>query len=199
MASANRPEGTLRRDPADRHRLQQLRGGNWVSAKAWLVPAADAGPPYFEVTSGDDEPPPGAQAIADPIGLLESVQPHVKTRQAIDAARLGEAAHFLLDVICLIEIEDRWRGFVEPALPVIRRLLGAPSDGTPFDAALGELTGAGLVKSVAADSDIGPVEHHHVDRPLESVVAAAMGPERRHRMREVVAKLWKARFLDEPR
>jgi len=197
MVASDSPEGTLRRDPDDRQRLQQLRGGVWVSARAWLVPAADAGPPFFEVTSGVAEPPPGAQAIADPIALLESLQPQHKARQAIDAARLGEAARFLLDVICLIEIEDRWRWFVEPALPVIRRLLGAHSDATPFDTTLAELTGAGLVKSVIASSDIGPVEHHQVDPHLEAAVVAAMSAEQRYQMRGAIAEIWTARFLDE--
>jgi len=197
MAAANSPEGTLRRDPADERRLQRLRGGVWVSAKAWLVPDADDGIPCFHVTCGDEVAPRGAEAIEDPIALIESLQPRGKARQPLETARLGAAARFLLDVICLLEPEDRWRWFVEPTLPAIRNGVGAPPDETLFDAALNELTGAGFVKSVVVGSDIGPVEHHHVAAPVVSAVTAAIASERQYQVRWAVVGIWKARFLDE--
>jgi tetratricopeptide (TPR) repeat protein len=197
MAATTCPEGTLRRDPSDRRKMQRLRGGVWLSARAWLVSGSDPGIRDFHVTSGGEEPPPGSQAVEDPIGLMEALTAGTDARRALEAARLGEPARFLLDVICLLEPEDRWRWFVEPTLPVIRSGVGLPSDTTLFDATLGELTGAGLVKSVVVGSDIGPIERHHVEAPLVSVVTAAIQPERQHRMRRVVIETWKGRFLDE--
>jgi hypothetical protein len=196
-AAAKSPEGTLRRDPADPTRLQRLRAGVWVSAKAWLVPDATPGDRTFHVTEADEQPPPGAELVEDAIALLASFQPQSKAGEAIKAARLGEAAQFLLDVICLIEPDDRWQWFVEPVLPVMRRMTGTPPDATPFGDALGELTGARLVESVVVDSDVGPVGHYHVDAPLEAAVRTAIARDRQQRMLWVAVETWKERFLDE--
>lgn len=196
-ATGDPPEGALRRDPADRARLQRLRGGVWVSVRAWLVPDAIPGDRYFHVTWPDEEPPPGAEPVEDAIALLESFQPEAKARQALEAARLGEAPRFLLDAICLIEPDDRWRWFVEPVLPVMRRMAGAPRDATRFDALVGELTGAGFVKSVVANSNIGPVEHYQVDPPLAFVVRTAIARDRQRQMLWVAVETWKERFLAE--
>jgi hypothetical protein len=190
-------EGTLRRDPIDERRLQRLRGGVWMSARAWLVPAADGGGSDFHVTEGDEEPPAGAQLIEDAIALLDSLQPQSNARKTVEAARLRAAARFLLDVICLLEPEERWSWFVEPVLPVIRRVVGAPPDATPFEAALGELTGAGLVRSVVVGSDVGPVEQYHVDALLESAMRAGITFDRRHQMLSVLVDTWGSKFLDE--
>jgi hypothetical protein len=163
---------------------------------AWLLPdpTQDNAPRVLEFLLDGHRPPAGSQRVG--VGFSEALL-EALARLSMEERKLSPGARLLLELICLLELPDRWRWLVEPSLSALWSefgLLGVPPE---LDRALRELTDQGLIAVKDGYGDGVPTQHHHVDEPVMREVVAAVDRERARRITYSVGQHWAARFLRE--
>jgi tetratricopeptide (TPR) repeat protein len=110
---------------------------------------------------------------------------------------LSQPARLLLELVCVVEDDDRWSSVFEDWLPHLWRARGEPGPPPPMEEVVKELTGAGMIGAATHTHGPSGARKYWVDRAVEEMVRKTTDRTRADEILKMAAAGWAALFLQE--
>lgn len=191
-------DNAIRPHPDGTGRVQQRRGGDWIDVQLWLC-LRDGHPSVVRFFADDERPPQGAVLVEDAVRLMEDLAAQnraakAKGRPAIEAARLGSFEAFVLELLCILEQDDRRRWMLDGIVPPLWSQRGMGDAGDVGDA-LNVLLTHGLITSQCRHVD--ETQFFLIPAEVEMTMSSDCAPDRKNEILELLARSWAAKFFHE--